>query len=240
MSKIIHGFKISKKKYLVPIFLATTILPIIVILIIGKISEVSLVGLFSHLGISLFRLLSAYCISLVLAITIAVIIGPSRLSDFFIPIFDLLQNLPSFALIPLFVVLFGYTDKMAIIFTASSVLWPLLFYIIHTIKTAPNDLNRAAALFGATGWKRIFYYYIPLSFSSIITGSMIAFSIGWEAVIGIEILGLKSGIGYFLNTALAENKLIFSLGLACLLVLVFIINRLIWTPLLKKAEIYGE
>ena len=235
-----HGFRVYKKRAHVLIAFGVIILPIVFILLIGRVSQVSSAALAIGLGLSLYRLLVAYIISLVAAIILAVLLGHGKVGDFFVPVFDLLQNLPSFALIPIFVLAFGYTNQMAILFATSSILWPILFSILSAFRTAKSDLNEAATVFGAVGAKRVFNYLIPLSFPAIITGSIVGISIGWEAIIGIEIIGLSNGIGAFLNSAAGVNKGTLIFGVVALLLLVFSINKLIWMPLLKKSQNYAE
>ncbi len=242
-----HNLRVYRKRRHVLIIFLVIILPIVFIAVIGRVSQVSSYNLFLGLSVSLYRLVTAYVISLVTAIVLAVVLGHGKIGDFFVPVFDLLQNLPSFALIPVFVLLFGFNNTMAIVFAASSILWPILFYILNALRSAKTDFNEAAIIFGATGWKRVVYYFIPLSYSAIITGSIVGISIGWEAIIGVEIIGrFHSGIGIFLSnaslpaqTGYQSNETLF-LGIAALLLVVFSINRLIWVPLLRKAQLYGE
>jgi ABC-type nitrate/sulfonate/bicarbonate transport system permease component len=195
--------------------------------------------LLSSLTLSLSRLILAYLLSLVIATVVAVFVSNSKVGDFLIPVFDLMQNLPSFALIPIFVLWFGYSDWMIIIFAATSILWPILFYMMHALKTVRRDLEDAVKIFGAVGWKKIWFFSLPVAFPSAVTGSIVGFSIGWEAVIGIEIIGLSTGIGPFLNSNVAGNNNLL-LGISALLVVVFLINRLIWMPLLRKSQLYVE
>jgi ABC-type nitrate/sulfonate/bicarbonate transport system permease component len=239
MSRIALGFHLTKKRRHV----VTTglILFIILIAISGIIfytsNDASL--LVTSLALSLFRLVVAYLISLIVATLVAVFVSNSKVGDFLIPVFDLMQNLPSFALIPLFVYWLGYTNWMTIVFAATSILWPILFYMMHALKTVKKDLEDAVKIFGAVGWKKIIYFSLPVAFPSAVTGSIVGFSIGWEAIIGVEIIGLSRGIGPFLNsTAVGNNNLI--LGISALLVVLFLINRLVWMPLLKKSELYAE
>jgi len=240
MARIVHGFHIIKYKYYVSFIIGGLLSLLFGIFFLEKIKIVSVTHLWLGLMVSLLRLILAYLLSLTVALIIAFFIGQNKIGDRFIPLFDLLQNLPSFALIPFFIYFFGYTNFMVIIFAASSMLWPILFYVIHSLKTARSDFNDAATIFGAVGWKRKIYYLFPLCFSAAITGSIVSFSIGWEAVIGIEIIGLSNGIGVFLNNAISSNRGAFIFGLFVLLLIVFIINRLVWMPLLKKSQQYAE
>ncbi len=236
-----HHFKIYRKRTHLLLAFGVIILPIVFILLVGRISQVSSMALMSGLGLSLYRLIVAYFVSLFLAIVLASLVGHGRLGNFFIPVFDIFQNLPSFALIPVFILLLGNTNKMAVVFAASSMLWPLLFNMLGAIRNARTDLTEAAEIFGAKSWRKVWYFYLPLGFPALITGSLVAISIGWEAVIGIEIIGLAngSGIGAFLNSA-GGNKQVLALGIVALLLVVYAINKLIWTPLIKKTQIYAE
>ncbi len=235
-----HNLRIYKKREHLLITFGVLALPIIFILMVGRISQISTSALLFGLGLSFYRLTAAYIISLVLGVALAVTLGRGKIGDFFIPVFDLLQNLPSFALIPAFVILFGYTNKMAILFATSSVLWPILFYALSALRNAKTDFDEAATMFGAVGLKRIFYYLMPSIFPAIVTGSIVGISIGWEAVIGVEIIGLSNGLGVFLNSAAQSDKKTLILGIIALLLVVFSINKLIWLPLLKKSQLYAE
>ena len=236
-----HRLKIYKKRHHRWIAVLTLLAPLVLLAILGGLAQSDFLALLGALGLSTYRLFLGYIISLVLGVALAVTFGTSSFGDALIPVFDVMQNVPSFALIPVFALFFGYTNLMAIIFISTSVIWPILFYTLHAIHSSRTDLNDAATIFGATGLKRIWHYLIPLAWPAIITGSIVGISIGWEAVIGIEIIGFKSGVGVFLNSASqsGENALL-TAGIAAILILVFIINKLVWVPLLKKTESYAE
>ncbi len=195
----------------------------------------------SALGISFERLFAGYAISLLLGAGLALAVGASPWGERVLPVFDVLQNIPSFALIPIFIATLGYGSLMIILFSATSIIWPIMFYAASAILGAGQELSDAAAVFGATGWKRFAYYLIPLSFPALVTGSIVGISIGWEAVIGAEIIVNAKGIGSFLNTAGAagDNKLV-AVGILALLLVVFIISRVVWLPLLHSARHYSD
>lgn len=184
-----------------------------------------------------YRLAVAYIIALGFGVAIALLVGWSSLTDALFPIFDILQNVPSFALIPFFIYFFGYTDTMIILFAVSSIVWPILFSVLSAIKNTHEDLNDAATIFGARGWRRILYYLSPLSFPAILTGSIVGIAIGWEAIIGSEIITSLSGFGDFIKNASTTGITPVAVaGMLVILVLVFVINRLVWTPLLAESS----
>ncbi|MEK7604190.1 MAG: ABC transporter permease subunit [Patescibacteria group bacterium] len=184
-----------------------------------------------------YRLIVAYGIALALGVGIGLLVGWSPLMDFLFPFFDVLQNLPSFALFPLFVYFFGFTDKMIVLFAVTSIVWPILFAVLTTIRSVHKDLNDAAIIFGATGFRRITHYLAPLSFPAVLSGSIVGIAIGWEAVIGAEIIISSEGFGAFIKGAdasgLSPSAVAGALGI---LVIVFIVNRLVWAPLLSESS----
>jgi NitT/TauT family transport system permease protein len=184
-----------------------------------------------------YRLALAYGIALLFGVTIALIVGWSPFTDLLFPFFDILQNLPSFALFPLFIYFFGFTDLMIVLFAVSSIIWPILFAVLTAIKSAHTDLNDAATIFGATGISRITAYLAPLSFPAVLTGSIVGIAIGWEAVIGAEIIANIAGFGAFIKnvdtSGISPTAIAGALGI---LVIVFVINRLVWAPLLAESS----
>ena len=204
---------------------------------LGDFGSVAWPALGNAVLLTTYRLALAYGVALVLGVSIALLVGWSPFADFFFPFFDVLQNLPSFALIPLFIYFLGFTNQMIIFFAVSSIIWPILFAVLTAIKSAHKDLSDAATIFGARGWKRIPYYLAPLSYPAILTGSIVGIAIGWESVIGAEIIANIAGFGDFIKSASATGISQASVaGTLAILVIVFVINRLVWAPLLAESS----
>src|SRR4051812_40809595 len=120
---------------------------IVVALIVGTIAGFLLLGHFAQIGWSelsialvrtLYRILIAYGVALAFGVMLALLVGSGKYIDFFFPFFDVLQNIPSFALIPIFIYFLGYGDAMIILFAVSSIIWPILFAVLTAIKSAHN------------------------------------------------------------------------------------------------------
>jgi len=184
-----------------------------------------------------YRLIFAYLIALLLGTGIALLVGWSPFADALFPVFDILQNIPSFALIPFFIYFLGYTDQMIILFAVSSILWPILFAVLAAIKNAPTDLNDAATIFGARGFRRVPFYLTPLSLPAIFTGSIVGIAIGWESVIGAEIITNIGGFGALIKDASSTGiTQVAVAGMLLIFIIIFVINRLVWTPLLAESS----
>jgi ABC-type nitrate/sulfonate/bicarbonate transport system permease component len=246
MNSVIHGHHHiargwRKERYVLRVVLAGG-LPAAFLLVAGLYVGLPFASIFSSLAVSLARLFAAYGISLVAAVCVAVAVGSRRAGgQTWMAVFDVMQNVPSFALLPLFVAVFGLSSGMIVAFAVTSIVWPILFSVLQAIHTERQSLDDAATIFGARGFARVAHYLVPLSYPAIITGSIVGVSIGWEAVIGGEIIGSIPGIGSFLNAASEGGQpALFVAGLSALLIAVFIVNRLVWSPLLKKTYAYAE
>lgn len=236
-----HRFKIYKTAGHVVVALAVLLLPAVFLLLYGTFTQDEPALLASALGVSFGRLIAGYVISLVVGVGVALLIGTNRAGDYLMPVFDVLQNLPSFALIPVFALVFGFTNQMVVIFAATSIVWPILFSCLSALRTEHTEWNEAATVFGATGLKRVWSYLLPAILPAVITGSLVGISIGWEAVIGLEIIGYHTGIGVFLDSASrAGNQWALFAGIVAILLLVVALNKLVWAPLLKRTQLYAE
>ena len=217
------------------------LLPIIFLVTTATLGKIYAPDIANALTATFLRVVTGYFVSLVVGVFLAVAVGGNKVGEILLPLFDILQNVPSFALIPLFIAWLGYTNLMAIVFAATSIIWPILFYTLHAIQNARQDLNDAAAVFGASGLKHITHYLLPLSAPAVVTGSLVGISIGWEAIIGIELIGLHNGIGILISNAQTNgDHATVTAGIAAILLVVLFLNRLVWIPLLKKTQHYAD
>jgi NitT/TauT family transport system permease protein len=215
------------------------LLPFIFVLLIPSLGTEQKQAFLADLAVSTWRLFVAYFLSVALATLAALLLSRGKLGNFFVPLFDVLQSLPTFAVLPLAVHFFGANDRTVILFLIITIIWPILFAIISSLKLVRPDWEEAAVVFGATGWRRIVYFALPVSFPGIITGSIVGLGEGWEAVVGTEIIiGLDQGggLGSFFNAHGQEGHLVF-FGVMTLLLLIFVINKLLWLPLLEKSHL---
>ena len=236
-----HRIKIYKKRWHLVVTFVVIVLPFFFIAAFSRITGVEATSIFADLGRSAFRMAIAYAITVVLALFLSIVFGQGKIGNFFLPVFDVLQNFPSFALLPLFTLWFGPGNFSVIVFLVITIIWPILFSILSSIHMVRKDLEEAAYIFGARGWKKIWAFTIPNVFPGLMTGSLVGLGDGWEAVVGAEIIGLTPGIGKFLGDAsAAENIRVLAFGIIALLLFIFTLNKLIFLPLLKRSQDYSH
>jgi len=191
---------------------------------------------------SLFRISVAYILAFVLAVAIGLTVSAnSEIEEMFLPILDVLQSFPSFVLFPILVVaLKSQPDLVIILVLTITIIWPILFAIISGVKGRREDLEEAATIFGAVRQKKFFNFTLPMLLPSIVTGSIVGWGEGWEFIIGAELLvSTHWGIGKYLGQlgSSGQNSSLF-FGVILLLLFLFLINRILWLPLLHNSTKY--
>lgn len=219
------------------IVLVISVMAIIALIIIAHADTAILIR---GLTISTVRVFLAYIITLPLSLLIVIFITRRKvLEDFFVPILDVSQSLPTFAFLPLMIAIIGRGTPTIVAFLVLEMIWPIVFTTLSAIKTTREDLSEAATVFQAKGFKKLRYFILPSLFPSIVTGSIVGWGEAWETIIGAELIAGRDGIGAFIGrTYDSGNTFIFAITVLILLLFIFILNRLIWLPLLKRSTIY--
>lgn len=226
-----------KQKWHVLITLLVVMLPFLFVLIMGQISSDDKFLFLDDLLLSTFRLAIAYGISVVLALVLGVTLSSGKRGNFFLPLFDVLQSFPTFAILPMVVHFWGATGKTVVLFLIITVIWPILFAIISSLKLVHASWEEAATIYGAVGFKRLINLTVPITFPAVITGSIVGLGNGWEALVGAEIVvGLQSGgLGMYFNNHQNAPGLVF-FGITAFLLFIFVINKFVFLPLLDKSH----
>lgn len=204
------------------------------------------------LGLSLLRLISAYLISLAIALPLAVLaVGNGRFSRLVMPAAEIVASVPATAIFPLLVVaLIGVTHGLevpSILLLVTGMVWYVFFNIVSGLKSIPAELKEAARNYGLTGWHYVRKVMLPAIFPSLMTGSITAFGGGWNALIVSEyVTSLRGGppfyvlgIGYLIDKAtlsVPKDVGLLVLSLVTLVVTVIAMNRLFWRRMQNLAD----
>lgn len=207
--------------------------PFVFILFFSRFANVAVGGLLFNTGISLSRMIIAYFVSAVLGWVAAAAFYRGRRANVALPIFDVLQSIPTFAALPLAVFYWGATNFTVIFFLVLAIIWPVFFSVISSLKLIKHDWEEAVEVSGLNGWDYVSGFLWPVSLPALITGSIIGLGDGWEALIATEIITeIKTGLGGFFQSFSTNPEITF-FGILGFLVLIFCINKLIWLPLLN-------
>lgn len=160
-------------------------------------SGATLVG---HAGVSLQRWGLGVLVALGLGLPVGIALAwLPPLRAVVTPAFELLRYIPPFAWVPIAVLWFGAstTTQALIVFIAA---FPAC--IINTqLAVAQVDpiLVRAARTLGAGSMTTLRSVVLPVAAPTIFTGLRIAFSNGWMALVGAELVVGKQGLGFLIS-----------------------------------------
>lgn len=160
------------------------------------------------------------------------------------PVFELLRYIPPFAWVPIAVLWFGAstTTQALIVFIAA---FPAC--IINTqlaVTQVDPILVRAARTLGANSYTTLRRVVLPVAAPTIFTGLRIAFSNGWMALVGAELVVGKQGLGFLISQGqINDSAATILVGMTSIGLLGFLIDAVLqrvqkrvlpWKPALAR------
>jgi ABC-type nitrate/sulfonate/bicarbonate transport system permease component len=107
---------------------------------------------------------------------------------------------PALALLPLFVVWFGYGETSKVLLIAASVAVITLLGAHHGVRRVPRVYLEAASALGASRALRFWKIVLPLAFPSIFASIRIAAGLAWVTIVVAELIDARMpSLGYLLT-----------------------------------------
>jgi NitT/TauT family transport system permease protein len=139
-------------------------------------------------------------LAILISVPIGILIGTSELAyKMSSPLIEFMRPIPSVALIPLGILLWGQGFSMKIILVAYATTWPILFNTVYGVHDVDPIAVQTARCFGLKQAAILRRINLPSAAPFIFTGIRISASIGLIVVIAAELLAsADSGIGSFI------------------------------------------
>ena len=158
------------------------------------------VGFLKHVLATLCAWAVGLAIAAVISVSLGIVIGTSDLAYKMIsPMIEFMRPIPSVALIPLAILLWGQGFLMKVILVAYATTWPILFNTVYGVHDVDPIAVQTARCFGLK--RRAIHWRITLPSAAplIFTGLRISAAIGLIVVIASELLAsTDSGIGSYI------------------------------------------
>lgn len=215
------------------ITLGVVVLPFLFLLLFSRFAHIATGKLFLDIAVSCARLAVAYAIAALLGWGLAVLFYKGKRAIVALPLFDVLQSFPTFALLPLAAFVWGVSNITVIFFLIITIIWPIIFSIISSLKLIKHDWEEAVTVAQLSGKNYLTYFLFPVSIPGLVIGSVIGLGEGWEALVATEIImNIDPGLGNFFQ-AFSRNAPVTVFGIFGLLLLIFAVNKLVWLPLME-------
>lgn len=158
--------------------------------------------LWSSLWVTLQRILAAFALAAAAALLIGVPVGRIRRAYLgYTPLLGNLAAIPLFALYPLMLLVFGIGGTSKVVFGLLSGFFPMVLAVTAGTSTVEANLLAAARSMGAGPWGRLVNVILPAALPDILAGMRMGLALCTLGVLGGEILGSSSGLGYQLAMA---------------------------------------
>jgi len=149
----------------------------------------------------------------------------SRLEHLADPWVTLFRFTPALALLPLFVVWFGYGEASKILLIASSVAVVTLLGAHNGVRNVPRVYLDAAASLGARRWLVFWKVVLPAALPRILGSIRVAVGLAWVTIVVAELIDAKMpSLGYLLALSGAYPRvphMLIALATVGALVLIF-------------------
>lgn len=190
--------------------------------------------LWSHLGITLYRLFLGFIVGVVAAVLLGSAVGYLKKAEsLFDPLIQAFRSIPSLAWVPLFILWMGIGEPSKIVLIAVGVFFPVYLNIVSGIQGVDRKLIEIGKIYNFNSFDLIRKIILPASFPSFLVGIRSGLGLGWMFVVAAELMGASKGIGYLL----VYGQNIYSPDLIISSIVLFAILGKVTDSLLKNWEL---
>lgn len=155
--------------------------------------------LLQHLAASFERFAYGFILAAVIGIPLGLLMGWYRLLDQIVtPIFDGLRFIAPIAWVPFAALWFGTGIGGPIMIIFAGAFPPCLINAYRGAKFVEPRLIEAAQMLGTPGRRVVTEVLLPASVPSIISGLRVSAGLGWQSLVGAELIVASAGVGYLM------------------------------------------
>jgi NitT/TauT family transport system permease protein len=163
--------------------------------------------LWKHISISLRRSLTGFSLGMGLAIPLGLSIGWfKRFGVLISPLLQVFRNMPTLALLPVFVMFFGIGEFSKTMLIFWGVLWATLLNTISGVRNVDPQLIKASRSMGTSPLRLFATVILPASLPYIFAGMRISATTSILILIAAEMMGASRGLGFALFFYQANYK----------------------------------
>ena len=189
---------LARSGYFAPALLPT--IPAIMRTLIAMLANGSMI---EHAAFTMYRVMFGFGLAVAVGIPLGILMARfQRVENFFLPLVSALMPIPSFALVPLFMLWFGIGNLTTILIVFYAATFPMVFNTWSGVRSVNPLWLRAAGAMGADEQSLFWKVIIPGASPFIITGMRQAFLRAWIAVVGAEMIAASDwGLGWVIFDA---------------------------------------
>ncbi|MFC4410850.1 ABC transporter permease [Chungangia koreensis] len=158
--------------------------------------------LLGHISVSLYRIFAGFLLGVIPGIVIGLLMGLySPVRHFFSPIVMALMPIPTLALMPIIIILFGIGDVSKVVTIAGSVFFPVVINTAAGVMNIDSIYLDVAKNYGASSKDYFMKIAFPGALPVMMEGIQMGQAIALLTIVAAEMMGATSGIGYLIWTS---------------------------------------
>lgn len=175
----------------------------------------------THVLPSLGRVGAGMVIATVIGIPVGVLIGYFQtLHQVTNPVFQFGRMTSPLAWMPIAIIVFGVGNRPVVFLIAAAALWPILINTATGVRNVDLTWKRAVRMLGATPAGVVRRVIVPAVLPDMLVGMRISLGVSWIVLVPAEMLGVPSGLGYYILDA--RDRFNYSELMALILVVGFL------------------
>jgi NitT/TauT family transport system permease protein len=152
-----------------------------------------------HLASSFLRFAYGFVLAAAVGVPLGLLMGWYRwLDDIVSPVFDGLRFIAPIAWVPFAALWFGTGVGGPIMIIFSGAFPPCLINAYRGAKFVDRRLVEAAQMLGAGSMRTVLEVLLPASVPSIVSGLRVSAGLGWQSLVGAELIVASAGVGYMM------------------------------------------
>lgn len=156
--------------------------------------------LWINLEVSFVRVFVGLFIGGIIGLIAGFLLGLIKsLNSAFSLLFSILRPIPTIAIVPIFILMFGIEEKSKYAVIAVAAFWPMLVNTLTGIVNVDDKLLELSYAYRIKNSKTVFKLVLPAAVPLILTGIRLAVSSAWMSVIAAEMISSSRGIGYLIT-----------------------------------------
>ncbi|MGG4495126.1 ABC transporter permease [Brevibacillus reuszeri] len=158
--------------------------------------------LFGHLQVSITRAALGFVVGGAIGLLTGLAVGfSSRVEQTLDPSVQMLRTIPHLAVIPLFILWFGFGEFSKVLLIAKGAFFPLYVNTFLGIRNVDSKLFDVARVLQFSRWKQITQLVLPAALPNILLGVRLSLGAAWLGLVVAELMGSSEGVGYLIMDA---------------------------------------
>ncbi len=163
--------------------------------------------LWTHIAISVQRVLLGFAIGAVFGLAAAGIVGLSRWGDVLLsPTLAAVRAVPSLAWVPLLILWMQIGEESKVTLIAIGAFFPVYTTVASALRHVDPQLVEAGRSFSLHGWSLFRTVQLPAVVPSVVAGLRLALAQAWLFLVAAELIASSMGLGFLLTDSQSTGR----------------------------------